>query len=688
MSRMRANLYRDPPAPAPPLEPGWLVGLDEAGGKLLVPYNQLYQTHAWVLGATGWGKSCALFSIACQTILDGHGLVCIDPDGSLADMLVNFIVTQGIPPERVVLIDMRNPDWRPKLNPLESWDGQLGTGTNIASGALLLAAGDENFVGMPRLRKYVRASCLSLEKQGLPLSLLPWFLSFVQEGRELRLRTTRETDNRYHQLVWENLAELGRHDQTEHLDSTMNRVTAYAEDPRMLELMTSRSQNLNWKRELDKQSIVICNLGQDGPNPLQRDDLRLLGGLLVHGIVQAAYQRPIGQGRHTFVLCDEFPEYLSNDLASGLARLRKREVHFVLAHQYLDQIEQDNPKLMASVETNCQVKLIFGGLRRLDAERLAKELYTGEVHGDEIKRATAQVAFRPVMKWMDIQSQSHGGFSATGRSTTEGRSVSDGTSASEGETTTSTTSNGMGSSTAVLYVPEEGIVFNSPGGETVTTSFSEAASQSRAWSRATTSSHSETNSYAESVSSSEGKNWSIGRTRLPITTHQEFLQPEQYERYTLEEQWEKRIAQLMNLPKRCLAVKMPGRAARIVQTLPIEERLCRPEDLRRFVVRVFELSPYVDKTEVARKTFDQVLTESGFGNDPVVEPDDFDVAEAVVDIAPAEPPKPSGKDPVTDKDTTASVEPPTNFNIAGVPESLSELETVPRRGPNKKRKKR
>ena len=58
-------------------EPGWIIGTAPEGGPLVIPYEKLFQTHVDILGPTGFGKSYLTYSLACQSILAGHGVVVI-----------------------------------------------------------------------------------------------------------------------------------------------------------------------------------------------------------------------------------------------------------------------------------------------------------------------------------------------------------------------------------------------------------------------------------------------------------------------------------------------------------------------------------------------------------------------------------------------------------------------------------
>lgn len=610
------------PPPPKPREPGWIIGRDcEDGGDLIIPYKELFETHVHCMGPSGWGKTFLLYNLIAQTILAGHGCVVIDPDGGLYHMVLNFLIQQRISPKRVLLINTNQSQTVVKLNPLQIWEESPSLGKDIAAGALLRAAGQYNFDHTPRLRKYLRAASSAMIKAQLPMALMPWFCALAPASAALRGRVTGVEANPYLQLVWQEFESLTPSHKQEHLDSTVNRVTAFAEDERLCRMMTYTQGNVDWKEDLNAGSIVLCNLSQDGAEPLGKEDLRMLGSLVIHGVAEAAYRRDLNERRHCFCFVDEFGDFVSEDVAQGLNRLRKRKVHYVLAHQSIAQIEEESPRLYKAMTTNCQVKLIFGGLDREDTERVAKDLYTGQVHANDVKHEVSTIAFRPLIEWIELKTETDGGSSGVTESFTRTETDSE----SEGVTESSS----EGSSTTVLYAADSGVVSWDETGRSETMSFQEAVSTSKARSHSSSESH--------TVSYSQGVNWSTSVGEVPVTVYEEFAQPPQLTFYTLEEKWEEVYGLLMNLPKRTVVVKRPAKPAVIVPTLAIKERLAPKEALDRYEQLVFQLCPYTAADREAQQVFLTALAESGFAEEHVDEPDDYGVEDGIVGDIPTPP---------------------------------------------------
>jgi hypothetical protein len=214
---------------------------------------------------------------------------------------------------------------------------------------------------------------------------------------------------------------------------------------------------------------------------------------------------------------DEFPQFVSTDIARSLDELRKFGIRLILAHQRFAQLSDD---LRSAVLTNAKIRAVFGGLTREDAEILARELFTGEVRGDRVKHITRQTKFRPILTEREMNSYSE--------------ATSDGSSSSDGW------SDGSSSGT-------------SQTDETLTN----LLSSSSGWSNANGSSH----------SSAHGHSWSTAY----VTEHEEFQEETSRQFLSLEEQWEALVARIKNLDRRETLIKIFNRPVLDIATPDLKQ---------------------------------------------------------------------------------------------------------------------
>src|SRR5205823_9375396 len=118
-----------------------------------------------------------------------------------------------------------------------------------------------------------------------------------------------------------------------------NKVGAFLADPLLNRVLTSPDSDIHVRQIMDEGRVLLVNLAK---GRLGEDSSSLLGGLLVTTIGLAAFSRadtPPAERRDFFVYIDEFQSFTTLALANMLSELRKYRVGFIVAHQYLNQLE-------------------------------------------------------------------------------------------------------------------------------------------------------------------------------------------------------------------------------------------------------------------------------------------------------------------------------------------------------------
>jgi hypothetical protein len=355
---------------------------------------------------------------------------------------------------------------------------------------------------------------------------------------------------------WQEFEKLAKHDKLAVVESSRNRLRRVVQAASLQMMLAQARNTLNFREVVDEGKFLLANLGGISAPETQR----LIGALLVNGIFHAAKQRDSRRRRDWFLICDEFGEFATRDFANSLDQLRKFGVHLVLAHQRLRQLEREDPDVLSAVMTNAKIKVVFGGLERPEVERMAGELFTGQVRGDKIKHVTTQTKFRPVLDTFEVET------------TSEGETVSE----SEGR------SDSYGSSSSSSEVSGESY-------------FDDGSWDAR---DEVTRSHSRTEQFSESRSASSagtrGSSATHGRSTsvVPVTRHEEFREETGRQFWSLEEERERLIGLTHGLNKRHALIKVYNRPVVHVVTPEIEKER-RDERSERFQVKVMEGCPYV-----------------------------------------------------------------------------------------------
>jgi type IV secretory pathway TraG/TraD family ATPase VirD4 len=148
-----------------------------------------------------------------------------------------------------------------------------------------------------------------------------------------------------------------------------NKIGAFLANPILRKIVTEPETKINLRRIMDERKILLVNLAK---GKIGEDTAALLGALLVSRISLAALSRADleEQKRVDFYLyLDEFQNYTTLSLANMLSELRKYRANLILAHQYLNQLDE---KVRDAILGNAGTIICFR-VGAEDAELLEKE---------------------------------------------------------------------------------------------------------------------------------------------------------------------------------------------------------------------------------------------------------------------------------------------------------------------------
>lgn len=520
--------------------------------------QDLKETSVHIIGAAGFGKSFYLRHLIDQLLIHRQPFGLLDPHSELYEYALWRLRRSSVPPEKIVLLDPGDNRYALGFNPLDCGLPDPGESASMVLEAFLKAWGARSFDETPRLEGVLRGMFrLLIESK---LTLLEGYQLLNVDNAGLRQALRERVSDPMVRQDWEEFEKLAKTDKLALVESSRNRLRRVLQAAPVQMMLAQTRNTLNLKDVMDEGKFLLANLGSVSAPETQR----LVGALLVNGIFHAAKLRDSRRRKDWFLICDEFGEFATRDFANSLDQLRKFGVHMVLAHQRLRQLEREDPDVVSAVMTNAKIKVVFGGLERIEAERMARELFTGQVRGDRIKHITTQTKFRPVEDTFAVETESYG----------ESDSQSDAWARSEG------VSSGFSESDGESYLDDN----SWSAGDEVTRSHSRTEHSSE--------------SVSESQTGSSGSSSSRGYSRsiVPITRHEEFREETSRQFWNLEEEWERRIGILHGLPKRQALIKIYNRPVVHVVTPNVEpERHDQRSD--QFQVKVMEQCPYVNSVD-------------------------------------------------------------------------------------------
>ena len=328
-----------PAEPVIKINPNLKIGfvLDEVNNKHAGFYlpEEDRSTHLYVLGSSGVGKSKALANWILEDISNGRGVGVIDPHGDL----INDIITNIIPAnyERTILVEMTDRDHIIGFNPLEQQEGIDPYTQTLELVEVFRKIWNLSEDKTPRLLEILRNAVLTLiESGGTMLDIEP-----LLTNKEFRKERIKFVTNEATASFWYNrFDKWDEKDRVSHVESTLNKVSSFTSDPRIRLMLSAKKSTIDFREIMDEEKCVLINLSKG----VLRTNSFLLGALFVAKIQMAAMSRvniPHEQRKPFYFYVDEFQNYATLSFAEILSEARKYGLSLTLAHQSLEQLDDN-----------------------------------------------------------------------------------------------------------------------------------------------------------------------------------------------------------------------------------------------------------------------------------------------------------------------------------------------------------
>lgn len=620
------------------------IGMTDQGTRVGFD-GQSIGSHVHIIGATRYGKSKLVEHILRQKFSDRKGgVILIDPHGTLYNDLRHYISHRAPHlAKRVIFFDPAGGDEHLlAFNPIPK-TAKINTSVVVSDlvDTCLRAWKQDNADQTPRIRRYLENIFYTLIVNDLTIIESLALIRLSNEKMRRKLVALCET---FIQDDWETFDEIRpKTKKMEYIEGAANRLRKFLLNPRIRLILGSKKSSIDIASIMKEGKILLVNL--HGGDLVSHDNMTLLGSLLLSEIFRCARLRDAGD-RNLLpcdIIIDEFPEYVNRSVARILDQAGKWKCWLWLMHQHLDQLEtsdsEDNRMIASSIKTNCQTKIVFGGLSRNDAELLSLELYTGFMNIEEkgVKEELYSTKQRHVEDMWEVLSTSYshtkGKSSTTSEGTnrtisktkslgkTEGKATgktwgdsstdSSMTGSSFGSNSSSGTSSSFSESGPSNFYDSNREMSSRGSGESRSHSSSEGFSHGSSWSSSSFESYTESQSQSETQgegkTKSKGTNSSLSqgtsssKSEGNTLTYQRFFRPIEYKElasrtfWRVDERKEIAIGWIKNLPKQFAVLKIAAREPIIVKIDTVEPsptyKRGTPDRIRRFEARVRDNNP-------------------------------------------------------------------------------------------------
>jgi len=294
--------------------------------------------HMYVIGKTGMGKSTMLENMAIQDIRNGEGMAFIDPHGSTADRIMEYVPAHRI--KDVVYFAPFDLEYPIAFNIME--DVGYDKRHLVVSG--LLSAFRKIWVDAWSARmEYILSNTLMalLEYEGATLLDVNRMLI----NKAFRKKVVEKITDPIVKSFWvDEFANFTDRYTAEATPAIQNKVGQFTSNPLIRNIVGQPKSSFDFRRLMDEKKIVIINLSKGRVGEVNTN---LLGSMLVTKIFLAAMSRadvPADVMKNLppfYLYVDEFQNFANESFSDILSEARKYKLCLIIAHQYVEQMEEE-----------------------------------------------------------------------------------------------------------------------------------------------------------------------------------------------------------------------------------------------------------------------------------------------------------------------------------------------------------
>lgn len=296
------------------------------------------QRHMYVVGKTGMGKSTLLENMAVQDIQNGEGMAFIDPHGSAAETLLEYIPEHRV--NDVVYFapfDLENPI---SFNVME--DVGHDKRHLVVSG--LMSTFKKIWVDAWSARmEYILTNALLVLIEYPDTTLLS--VNRIFNDKAYRTKVVEYCTDPAVKSFWvDEFANYTERFAAEALPAIQNKIGQFTGNPLISNIIGQPNSSFDFRKCMDEKKIVIMNLSK---GLVGETNANLLGSMLTTRIYLAAMSRadlPVAQMKvmpNFYFYVDEFQSFANATFANILSEARKYHLNLIIAHQYIEQMEEE-----------------------------------------------------------------------------------------------------------------------------------------------------------------------------------------------------------------------------------------------------------------------------------------------------------------------------------------------------------
>lgn len=294
--------------------------------------------HVYIVGKTGMGKSTLLENMAVQDVQNGEGLAFIDPHGSTAEKILEYIPEDRI--RDVIYFAPFDLDYPIAFNVMED----VGYDKRHLVVAGLMSSFKKIWVDAWSARmEYILSNTLLALLEHPDSTLLD--VNRMYTDKVFRKSVIENVKDPLVKSFWvdEFATYTDRYTQ-EATPAIQNKVGQFTSNPLIRNIIGQPDSTFDLREIMDNKKIFIANLSKGRIGETNAD---LLGSMLTTKIYLSAMSRadlPAPQQAKLpsfYFYVDEFQSIANESFADILSEARKYKLSLTIAHQYIAQMEEN-----------------------------------------------------------------------------------------------------------------------------------------------------------------------------------------------------------------------------------------------------------------------------------------------------------------------------------------------------------
>ncbi|MFH1047216.1 MAG: type IV secretion system DNA-binding domain-containing protein [Patescibacteria group bacterium] len=306
--------------------------------------------HVYTIGKTGMGKTTLLENLVLSDIYAGHGLCYLDPHGDAAQKLLDYIPSNRI--NDVVYFNPGDVDNPIGFNIFEV--NNENTKHLIASGLMGVFKKIWPDVWSARMEYILMNTILAL--LDAPGSSLLGITRILVDD-EYRKRVVSMIQDPVVKTFWvKEFASWQEKYRTEAIAPVQNKVGQFLSSRIIRNVVAQVKSTIDLRDIMDSRKILIVNLSK---GLIGEENMRLLGGMIITKMQMTVMERvdtPEHLRQDFYLYVDEFQNFANESFASILSEARKYRLNLTVAHQYIEQMDEET---RAAIFGNVGTMIVF-----------------------------------------------------------------------------------------------------------------------------------------------------------------------------------------------------------------------------------------------------------------------------------------------------------------------------------------